>query len=129
MRTVLVHFWKRWSAEYLTSLREYQKLSSHKTVRNPKLNDVVIIKEKMLPRQKWRLGRITELIIGRDSRIRAVKVLVGKTRETLQRPVNLVYPLEGDVEDARETTVVEPERARRRAAIVGDIRCRYQRIT
>ena len=57
-----------------------------------------------------------------------MKVLVGKTGEILNRPINLLYPLEGDVEKTRETTIVEPVRVRRQAAIVGDIRRRYQQF-
>ena len=99
IQIVLSHYWKRWSTEYLTSLREYQKSRSiKKTLRVPHVNDIVIIKIEKLPRQKWPLGRVTELVPSRDGSVRAVKVLVGKTGSTLERPVNLLYPLEFDVE-------------------------------
>ena len=49
---LLEHFWKRWSTEYLTSLREFQKYQRSKNVANiPNVHDIVIIKEDKLPRQ------------------------------------------------------------------------------
>ena len=119
LRTIQLHFWKRWSSEYLTSLREFHKFKkSRKVVRIPEINDIVIIKEEKLPRLQWRLGRVTKLIFGRDNKVRAVSILVGKTGTIIDRPINLVYPLEDDVDK------VEPEieRTRREAAVLGEIR-------
>ena len=77
--------------EYLTSLREYQKSKQpHKLIRISKVNDVVIIKDDKLPRQQWCLGRIADLIIGRDKKIRTVKLLVGKTRTIIERQINSI---------------------------------------
>ena len=56
IETILDHFWKRWSSEYLTALREYHTYNKTKNVCNiPQVNDVVIIKEDKLPRQQWRI--------------------------------------------------------------------------
>ena len=90
LERLLTHFWKRWTAEYLTSSREFQKRHQSKNSSNiPGVNDIVIIKEDKLPRQQWRLGRITKLIKSRDGNVRAADVLVGKTGA-----VNRLYPLE-----------------------------------
>ena len=94
-------------------------------IRIPKVNDIVIIKDNKLPRQQWRLGRITDLIIGRDKKIRAVKLLVGKTGTIMERPINLIYPLECDVNIAESMNVVEPDRIRRNAAVVGETRRKF----
>ena len=94
METVILHFWNRWRSEYLTSLRGYQKLqNTRKLSRILELYHIVIINDDMLPRHQWRLGRIIELIKGRDSEIRAIKLLVGKSRSVIDRPINLVYPI------------------------------------
>ena len=59
------HFWRRWSSEYLTSLRENQRSQNPKNkVQIPAINDVLLIKDDKLPRQQWRLGRVIQLIVG-----------------------------------------------------------------
>ena len=100
IQTVIYHFWKRWRTEYLTSLREYQRAQNSRNIlRTPEVNDIVSIKDEKLPRQQWRLGRVIELIRGRDDKVRAVKLLVGKSRTILDRPINLLYPLEWDISE------------------------------
>ena len=46
------------------------------------------------PRQKWLLGKITELIASNDGKIRGAKVFLGKTRNIIDRPVNRLYLVE-----------------------------------
>ena len=46
------------------------------------------------PRQKWLLGKITELIPNNGGKIRGAKVFKGKTRNIIDRPVNRLYPVE-----------------------------------
>ena len=87
--------------------------------------DIVIIKDDKLPRQHWRLGRITDLIIGRDKKIRAVKLSVGKTGTIIERPINLIHPLECDANITESMIVVEPDRIRRNAAVVGGTRRKF----
>ncbi|CAI5671402.1 unnamed protein product [Oreochromis niloticus] len=73
-------FWGRWKREYLMNVSTRQKW--HKTRRNLKVNDIVIIKEDMLPRCQWQLGRIVETIKGDDGLVRRVKVQVGVQSRT-----------------------------------------------
>lgn len=73
-------FWGRWKREYLMNVSTRQKW--HKTRRNLKVNDIVIIKEDMLPRCQWQLGRIVETIEGDDGLVRRVKVQVGVQSQT-----------------------------------------------
>ena len=40
---------------------------------------VVILKDEHTPRYFWKLARVTELIPGRDSSVRAAKILVLRT--------------------------------------------------
>ena len=119
LENILNHFWNRWSREYLTALRDYQKYVPRKNTNNiPNVNDIVIIKEDKLPRQQWRLGRIMELIESRDGNIRAAKVLVGKTGNTIERVVNRLYPLEQSFVNF-ESKIDRPKRT---AAILADIK-------
>lgn len=79
----------------------------HVARRNLKVNDVVIIKEDLLPRNQWQLGRIVETTVDSDGLVRRVKLQVGekdlgkchsKSRFTIvERPVQkLVLLLESE---------------------------------
>ena len=48
-----------------------------------------------LPPGVWKLAKITELISSNDGKIRPAKVLL-LTKKVLNRPLNLLYPLECD---------------------------------
>ncbi|EYB90423.1 hypothetical protein Y032_0220g2513 [Ancylostoma ceylanicum] len=59
---MLSHFWKRWTTEYLISLREHYK-TEHKTPRShedgcPQLGDYVLIHDPVLNRGQWKMGKI-----------------------------------------------------------------------
>ena len=69
VENTIEHFWKRWQAEYITSLREYQKLHKLKTQAVPSKNDLVLVLDDKQPRQKWLLGKITKLIPSNDGKI------------------------------------------------------------
>ena len=94
---LLKHFWKRWANEYVTELREYQKLKNINDETLISRNDVVLIVDDRQPRIAWRVGRVTELIKGRDNVVRGAKVS-SKTEQgrlsTLRRPINKLVPLE-----------------------------------
>ena len=51
------------------------------------------------PRQQWLLGKIVELLPGSDGKIRGAKVKIGRTKNIIRRPVNRLYPIEGNVEE------------------------------
>ena len=59
------------------------------------------VKDKQ-PRQKWLLGRITELIISKDNFVRVAKIYIGKTRRVIERPINKLYPVEYNDEFKRK---------------------------
>ena len=42
VETVTNHFWERWRAEYLVSLREYTRVYKRKNESFPKVNDIVL---------------------------------------------------------------------------------------
>ena len=87
------------------------------------MGDIVVIRDEKMPRQQWRLGRVIELIIGRDKRVRAAKVLVGKTGVILDRPINLLYPLEQNIltKSAKNDVVTN---GIKEAAINGESQCK-----
>ncbi|XP_056006628.1 uncharacterized protein LOC130050470 [Ostrea edulis] len=88
---VLQHFLKRWRMEYLTGLREFHKFSG-KNDTKIKVGDIVQVYENM-PRTKWKLAMIDELITGNDGLVRAAKIHTASNKITT-RPVTKLYPLE-----------------------------------
>ena len=51
LSTVLQHFWRRWSQEYVTSLREYSHSTKNTGTSVPNVGDVVIVFDDKQPRQ------------------------------------------------------------------------------
>ncbi|XP_068074145.1 uncharacterized protein [Danio rerio] len=76
-------FWSRWKKEYLLNISTRQKW--HTPRRNLRVNDVVIIKEDMLPRSQWQLGRVVETVKESDGFVRRVKVRVAERKLTNKR--------------------------------------------
>jgi hypothetical protein len=66
------HFWRRWRKEYLPTLTIRSRWLSE--TRNLAKDDVVLIMDHNAPRGHWPLGRVMELLPGRDGRVRVVKV-------------------------------------------------------
>jgi hypothetical protein len=95
------HFWNRWHREYLLDLREYQKIHKPKVEPRVTKGDVVLIQEDGVKRNKWKLGKIENIITGEDGVVRGaeVKTCSGKVSRPLQR----LYPLEvtDDSEDGK----------------------------
>ena len=95
-RTQLIQqFWIRWKREYLTSLREFNKVSGYNK-QVIRIGDVVIVHDDK-PRIQWRLAVIEKLITGRDNLVRAAHIRMGNYK-TIRSIVKL-YPLEVRSED------------------------------
>ena len=80
-----------------------------------KQGDVVCVHENSLPRQKWKLGTVQELIFGRDDLVCAAVVrLVSKGKVTeMKRPVQKLYPVEvfnehADSDNKKDVATVQP---------------------
>ena len=91
---MLNNFWNRWRSEYIPSLLEYQKLYKRQNKVIPSIGNMVNIYDGKVPGHKWLLGRIYGVIAGKDSAIRDAKLFVGKTKKTVERPINKLYPVE-----------------------------------
>ena len=82
-KSMIQHFWRRWSAEYLQQLQKLTKW--RKPNPNLTIGDVVLIKEDQTFTQQWPLARVIDVHPGRDGLVRAVTV---KTQHaTYKRPV------------------------------------------
>ena len=59
---LISYFWKLWRKDYLTMLREKQKMAKNKEDSCISINDVVIVYDKRQPRHLWKLARVIDLI-------------------------------------------------------------------
>lgn len=111
----LQSFWDFWQKAYVTALRERTQrrhIQSRSIVeREPKEGEVVLIKDEEMPRGKWKLGKIVELVKGRDSQIRTAKVKTGDGT-LLRRTLNMLCPLEiGSDETQQEKQQLKAHKA------------------
>ena len=100
--------WCRWKKEFLLSLQQRQKWKQPK--RNLGKDDVVIVQDDNLPRNSWRLARVSSINKSEDGHVRTVQVVLGDAtlshegRRTapvkcLDRPVHkLILLLPSDAE-------------------------------
>ncbi|XP_045541390.1 uncharacterized protein LOC123722864 [Papilio machaon] len=77
-------FWKRWSQEYLTMF--FQRHKWAKRIRDPKVGDIVLVKEDNLPPAKWLYGRVIEVHPGKDNLVRVVTLQCKDSR--VKRPTS-----------------------------------------
>ena len=88
-------FWDRWRKEYLLNLQERQKWTE--VQRNLRVDDIVLVKDPDTVRNKWPMGRVTEVIPSDDGLVRKAYVKTISSEEPLLRPVTkLILLLEGE---------------------------------
>ena len=123
---LLNHFWSRWRNEYVTSLGEYNKKYKPTNDIKPPINDIVIVFEEKQTQNKWMLGRVVELINGHDGKTKGVKIMMGKTKTVISRPMNKLYPLElvADNDEIRKENE-QRDRPRRQATIIADLKLKF----
>lgn len=68
-------FWSHWRREYLSNIATRQRW--HRAKRNLQVGDIVMEKADGLPRNEWRLSRVTETTTDKDGLVRRVKVCLG----------------------------------------------------
>ncbi|KAG0430586.1 hypothetical protein DMUE_5647, partial [Dictyocoela muelleri] len=91
---ILENFRKLWFESYLLSLREHSRDLYQISWENKiKVGDVVLIRSPVKPRPFWLLGKVLEVVIGYDNKIRSVKLRQGNGQIAYHSIVNL-YPLE-----------------------------------
>jgi len=75
---LLNEFWKRWQNEYLQTLQQRPKWNSEKA--DLRQGDIVIVKDENLPRNKWLLAVVEEVILSADSKVRKVLLRIATQR-------------------------------------------------
>ena len=116
LNRTLNQFWSRWKKEYLLELREAHRVyTSYSSAREcVQTGDVVVIHNDIKRQNFWNIGKIEELIIGRDGEVRTARVRVyngqGKSH-LLNRPVQKLYPIEVNDQYAESEIVAENEQS------------------
>ena len=117
--------WKRWSREYVKSLRERHVKGGGKQTITPRRGTAVIIKDEKKNRNTWKLGVVRETIKGKDGIVRGARVKTANGE--LERPIQHLYPLEltCEVENFKKPDPTAPTfvpRATRNAAAAARLR-------
>ncbi|XP_045776149.1 uncharacterized protein LOC123874713 [Maniola jurtina] len=79
-------FWRRWSNEYLTQFLHRYRWNRHSP--EPKIGDVVLVKEENLPPARWLYGVIIDKHPGSDNVTRVVSLRCKGT--IIKRPVSKI---------------------------------------
>ena len=94
---LIEQFWKRWRKEYMTTLQ-----NRHKWIRKHRdfaVGDIILLEEKIgdviFPRNKWKMGIITEVLPSDDGLVRSAKVRLGNATSELLRPITKLVLLIG----------------------------------
>ncbi|XP_065195355.1 uncharacterized protein LOC135826682 [Sycon ciliatum] len=85
------HFWRRWLREYLPTLTRRTKWHQRQQ-KEVKVNDIVVIADRDLPRGSWPKGTITAVYPGTDGHVRVADVKTASG--TYRRPVSKICVLD-----------------------------------
>lgn len=86
--------WRSWSNDYLHTLQQRHKWS--KSYSEFKVNNLVLLKNNLLPPSKWELARVTNVHPGNDGHVRVVTICTAKT--TSKRPITQICLLPIDTD-------------------------------
>ncbi|XP_070537459.1 uncharacterized protein [Ptychodera flava] len=68
-------FWKRWSTEYLTALRERHRLTATGIKTNStQIGDIVLVHSDVDKRMKWKIMKVHKLIYEKDGLVRSADI-------------------------------------------------------
>ena len=113
----------RWMDEYLHALQERHTMKAGGKSILPTLGDIVLLKDDVKDRAKWRIARIIKELKGSDHQLRGYELKLGNGY-TIRRPIQLVCPLEikSDINETNAedtcgdiTNETIPQRPQRRA--------------
>ena len=76
LQKLMDHLWNRWRREYIPALRESHRLKLDSAGQTAQIGDIVSVHDESLPRTKWRMGVVHELIKGVDKKTRGAVVRV-----------------------------------------------------
>lgn len=115
-------FWDNWYPEYLKALteRHIQNRKEQSSFIEPRVGDVVLVKDEQVPRRDWKVARIISLTKGDDKRVREVRLLrtactpggpnPHAKRSFLRRSPSFLIPLEVHPDFSLESRKHKPAR-------------------
>ena len=89
--------WKRWTGEYVRSLRERHVNGGGQQASVPRKGSAVIIQDDNKNRNRWKLGIVVDMIKGKDGVVRGAQVKTANG--ILERAIQQLYPLELTCDD------------------------------
>ena len=114
VRKLMRDFWSIFSDNYMNELRQFHSYSKTKVSSQGDeliVGDVVLVKEDNLHKSDWKLGKITQLVRGKDDRVRGVELkTISKTGQatTCIIPLQKIIPFEIlDKSSTKQTPQVE----------------------
>ncbi|VBB32287.1 unnamed protein product [Acanthocheilonema viteae] len=72
--------------------------------------EIVLLNEPNIPRGVWKIAKAKELKRGRDGEVRNV-IIETPQENLLNRPVNMLYPLEVGNDESQKAQISEPEKS------------------
>ncbi len=75
-KSLLRHFWKRWSYEYVTQISRFTKWQFPS--RNLQVGDLVVVREDSPITNQWPLARVLMVHPGKDQRVRVATIKTAK---------------------------------------------------
>ena len=114
LQRLMDHFWNRWRRENVPALRESHRLKLDSGGQTVQIGDIVSVHDESLPRTKWRMGVVHELIKGVDKTTRGAVVRIadkGK-RSYLRRPLQRLFEILDDVEKEPESVTEDVNRVK-----------------
>ena len=131
-------FWNRFYEEYLLSICEKHRYHKNNTKEKWELkikNAVLVQEDKITPRNNWRRGKVEELIVSRDSKIRGAVLRVYKKKKDskflLKRPIQklVLFEIMNCVkEDNKNVSCVTVNCPQRKAAVTGQLKRRMKNL-
>ncbi|XP_071638456.1 uncharacterized protein [Temnothorax longispinosus] len=93
VQLMVEQIWRSWSSDYLHSLQQRAKWTeSHD---NLKVDELVLIKNNLLPPSKWELARIQQVHPGLDGRVRVDRYIT--LHSELKRPITQICRLPASI--------------------------------
>lgn len=100
------HFWDRWRQEYLHELQTKPKWRQQR--KEPRENDLVLIKDENTHSNKWPMARIMKLHKGDDGLTRVVTLRT--ENNVLKRPITKICLLPNEMNEKNTNIVMEKQK-------------------
>ena len=86
-------FWRRWRKEYIPLLQQRPGPTARSRT-NVTKGDIVLLVDESVPRGVWPMGRVEEVYVGTDGRVRSVRVRARGT--AFERPITKIVKILDD---------------------------------